>query len=206
MPADILPDIFDPFVQADESLDREKGGIGLGLAIVKGMVELHQGSITVSSEGVNQGSEFTVRLPLATCKTKKNSVSREIMEEKECRPIKILIIEDNPDLLEIICDLLDVLGHETAAAVDGSAGIKKAREFKPDVILCDIGLPGISGYEVAEQISHDRELSDIFLIALSGYAQPHDIERALNSGFQKHLAKPVQLEVLKKTLAEAADR
>lgn len=206
MPADILPVIFDPFVQADDSLAREKGGIGLGLAIVKGMVDLHGGSITVSSEGMNRGSEFTVRLPLAACIPKEKNETHEITEEKQCPPMKILIIEDNPDLLAIICDLLEVLGHKTVAAGDGTTGIKKAREFKPDVILCDIGLPGITGYEVAERISHDSELSDIFLIALSGYAQPRDIERARNAGFRRHLAKPVQLEVLKKALAEAVDR
>jgi PAS domain S-box-containing protein len=206
MAADILPDIFDPFVQADESLAREKGGIGLGLAIVKGMIELHEGSITVSSEGMDMGSEFTVRLPLSTCIPEEKFELQEITEEKKCLPLKILIIEDNPDLLDIVCELLDVLGHETAAAGDGTAGIEKAREFKPDVILCDIGLPGISGYEVAERISNDRELSDIFLIALSGYAQPRDIERARNSGFKRHLSKPVRLDVLKKALAEAANR
>lgn len=205
IPADILPDIFDPFVQADESLAREKGGIGLGLAIVKGMVELHEGSITVSSEGLDQGSEFTVRLPLASCIPEKKGTSRDTAEEIKCRPMKILIIEDNPDLQEIICELLGVQGHETAAAGDGTSGIKKAREFRPDVILCDIGLPGISGYDVAEQVSHDSELSDIFLIALSGYAQPHDIERSRDAGFQRHLAKPVQLGVLNKALTEAAD-
>jgi CheY-like chemotaxis protein len=205
IPADILPDIFEPFVQADESLAREKGGIGLGLAIVKGMVELHEGSISVSSEGLNQGSEFTIRLPLSENITAATNYFQETGKEPPCSRLKILLIEDNPDLLEIMCDLLGALGHDTEAAVDGMSGIAKAREIKPDVILCDIGLPGISGYEVAEQISHDSELKDIALIALSGYAQYHDIERSKVAGFRRHLAKPVQLEVLKKALSDAVN-
>lgn len=204
MPAELLPDIFDPFVQADESLAREKGGIGLGLAIVKGVVEMHEGSVTVSSKGPNKGSVFTIRLPLAEKRADEKCSVTEIKEIK-CGPLKILIIEDNPDLLEILCDLLSALGHDIEAAGDGTEGIMKARESKPDVILCDIGLPGISGYEVAEQVSSDQELKDTFLIALSGYAQQHDVERSKVAGFRRHLAKPVQLDVLKRALAEAVN-
>jgi CheY-like chemotaxis protein len=118
--------------------------------------------------------------------------------------MRILIIEDNPDLLEILCDLLEALGHDAISAEDGSVGIRKAKEMKPDVILCDIGLPGINGYEVAEQIRSDEELKNTFMIALSGYAQQRDIERAKEAGFRRHLAKPVQLDILKLALGEAA--
>jgi CheY-like chemotaxis protein len=200
---EILPEIFDPFIQADTSLNRENGGIGLGLAIVKGITELHGGSIDAASDGPGKGSKFSIRLPLSeniiSCE---NQISK--IKNRTGDSLRILIIEDNPDLLEILCDLLEALGHDAISAEDGPVGIKKAKEMKPDVILCDIGLPGISGYEVAEKIRGDEELKDTFMIALSGYAQQRDIERSKEAGFRRHLAKPVQLDVLKMALGEAA--
>lgn len=200
IPDEILPNIFTPFVQVDNSLDRSNGGLGIGLAIVKGMVELHGGNVTVYSEGLGYGTQFTIRLPIISIdeehKSKVNRASAHLL--------KILVIDDIPDIVEILCSLLGYLGHETIAALSGPEGIDKAREFRPEVVICDIGLPGINGYEVAKSFRSDKELKDTFLIALSGYAQPNDLERAREAGFNIHLAKPVDLNNLEQTLAEVS--
>lgn len=122
------------------------------------------------------------------------------------RILKAVIIEDNPDLQEILIQLLGMLGHEAVGAGDGGNGIARARELRPDVILCDIGLPDMSGYEVARIIRTDPDLKTVFLVALSGYAQPEDLEKSREAGFDRHLAKPVDLETLKSVLVESSGR
>ncbi len=198
---ELLEDLFQPFTQADTSLEHSSGGLGLGLAIVKGMVELHGGNVMASSEGLGKGAEFTIRLPL-NIDDKTNQV-KELQKDKKisCKR-RILVIDDIPDVAEILCSLLLYLGHEVTTAANGVKGISKAKEFKPDVILCDIGLPGMNGYEVARNIRRDYKMKDIILIALSGYAQPEDLERSKEAGFNCHLAKPVDLDKLEQILAE----
>jgi PAS domain S-box-containing protein len=199
----LVPNLFQAFVQADNSLDRSKGGLGLGLAIAKGMVELHGGSVAYYSEGLGHGTQFTIRLPLPAA-----SIKEKAQEEKGSKPSsrsqRILIIEDNPDIMEILSCLLSHLGHDVAAASNGPEGIAKAKEFRPEALICDIGLPGMSGYEVAEYFRQEPELKEVYLIALSGYAQPKDLEQSKAAGFNRHLAKPVDLETLKKALAEVS--
>jgi len=197
--AEMLPNLFLPFMQADNSLERSRGGLGLGLCLVKGMVELHGGSVSAKSEGLGKGAEFTIRLPLPD---KKRIIDNIDQKPEEGPSLRILMIEDNANLNKIMCDLLRLLGHETQSAFDGAGGLAKAKEFKPDVILCDIGLPGINGYEVAQHIRQDNDLKDAFLIALSGYAEAEDIEKSKMAGFDKHLAKPVELETLELILSE----
>ncbi len=204
IPKDLLSDIFDPFVQSDDCLDRSNGGIGLGLAIVKGIVELHDGTVSVESEGFSKGSTFTIRLPLSCEIDDYVEPCDNISKEEINSSLKILVIEDNPDLSEIICELLEFLNHKTICAFSGETGVEIARELHPDVILCDIGLPGISGYEVAKRVCCYQDLKDVYMIAISGYAQQEDIEKSGKAGFRCHLAKPVQLDLLKKSLAEAA--
>ncbi len=198
---ELLEDLFQPFTQADTSLEHSSGGLGLGLAIVKGMVELHGGNVMASSEGLGKGAEFTIRLPL-NIDDETNQV-KELQKDKKisCKR-RILVIDDIPDVAEILCSLLLYLGHEVTTAANGVKGISKAKEFKPDVILCDIGLPGMNGYEVARNIRRDYKMKDIILIALSGYAQPEDLERSKEAGFNCHLAKPVDLDKLEQILAE----
>ena len=204
IPKELLSDIFDPFVQADESLAQANGGLGLGLAVVRGMVELHDGIVTVESDGLFKGSTFTIHLPLS-CEIDDYINPCDIVSKEDIKkPLRILVIEDNPDLSEIICELLEVMDHEVICAFNGETGIVKAKEFHPDVILCDIGLPGISGYEVAERVGCDQDLKNIYMIALSGYAQQQDIEKSSQAGFRCHIAKPVQFDMLKRSLAEAA--
>lgn len=197
--AEMLPNLFLPFMQADNSLERSRGGLGLGLCVVKGIVELHGGTIAAKSEGLGKGAEFTIRLPLPAKKAIINDMSQKL---EGVLPLRILMIEDNVNLNKIMCDLLRILGHELQAAFDGVDGLAKAKEFKPDLILCDIGLPGINGYEVAKYIRQNNELKDTFLIALSGYAEAEDIEKSKMAGFDKHLAKPVELETLELILSE----
>jgi PAS domain S-box-containing protein len=200
---EILPNLFEPFMQVDSTLDRSNGGLGLGLAIVKGMVELHKGSVSVHSEGLGKGTRLQIRLPLTAVETGK----KEQGSKTGClsaNPFRILIIDDIPDIAEILSSLLSYLGHEVATAFSGPEGIAKAKEFQPKVVICDIGLPGMNGYEVAKSFRSDQELKDTFLIALSGYAQPEDLERSREAGFKKHLAKPVNLETLEQVLAEVS--
>jgi len=194
-----LPQVFEPFVQADTSLDRNEGGLGLGLAIAKGMVELHNGHITVHSEGIGKGTQFTIRLPLMV--TVEEKESEKVAHVPCSRSLRVLVIDDIPDIAEILCALLGQMGHEAVAAYSGSEGIEKAKIFKPQVLLCDIGLPAMSGYEVAEHFRSDPELKNIVLIALSGYAQPDDIMKSKAAGFDHHLAKPVDTIVLEELLS-----
>ncbi len=193
--------LFEPFMQVDKTLDRSNGGLGLGLVIVKGMVELHGGRVEAFSEGIGKGAKFTICLPLP----KEDNRMQERLRQSdiyENKSLKILIIDDIEDLAKVMCELIRLLGHEAASAYNGTGGIAKAKELRPDVIICDIGLPGISGYEVAKMIRKDIELKDTLLIALSGYAQPEDKERAKQAGFDRHLGKPVSLETLQMVLNE----
>jgi PAS domain S-box-containing protein len=200
---DVLPDLFLPFIQVDSSLDRSSGGLGLGLAIVKGMAELHGGSAAAASEGLGKGAQFIIRLPLPAI-SKNNLVKQPQPDGKLSRTLRILVIDDIPDVAEIICSLLRLLGHEAISANSGSEGIVKAKAFNPEILFCDIGMPGMNGYEVAESFHRYKELKDIFLVALTGYAQPDDLEQARAAGFDLHLAKPVDITILEQTLAEVS--
>lgn len=198
-----LPRLFDPFEQADSSLAHSYGGLGLGLSIVKGIVELHNGSINAFSDGIGTGSLFVINLPVQKDKAETIAEKQNGTEKSEFHALKILIIEDIPDLAEILTELLSHLGHDVVFALDGPEGIRRAKHYLPDVLISDIGLPGMSGYEIAEEFQKDDQLKNTYLIALSGYAQPEDFERSRKAGFQQHLAKPVNLESLKMALGEA---
>jgi signal transduction histidine kinase len=197
--ADLLPHVFDPFVQGYGGLARTKGGLGLGLALVKGLVELHGGSVHARSDGVDRGAEFILRLPLTRA-----PVARAVtpVPHSAERPASVLVIEDNVDSARSIADVLSLEGHDVHVATDARSGIAKARELKPDVILCDIGLPDMDGYEIARVIRAEDWLRSTRLIALSGYAQPEDRQRAAEAGFDQHIAKPAAMEVLLATIAQ----
>lgn len=164
---------------------------------------MHNGTVNVFSDGIGTGSRVVIHLPVPKDNVETVAEKQNGTEEKELHTLKILIIEDIPDLAEILSELLCHLGHEVFVALDGPEGIRKAKHHLPDVLISDIGLPGMSGYEIAEEFQKDDQLKSTYLIALSGYAQPEDFERSRKAGFQKHLAKPVNLESLKGALEEA---
>jgi CheY-like chemotaxis protein len=193
----VLAWVFEPFRQVDESLDRSRGGLGLGLALVKGIVELHGGDVTGASAGRGQGSEFTIRLPLDQNQTSFTAGERVKTPEPVRR--RILVIEDNIAAAYSMGMVLDELGHTVEMAYDGAAGIIAAQRFRPDVVLCDIGLPGLDGYSVARAIRQKPTLGKCLLIAISGYAR--DEARVREAGFDAHLLKPVDFEKLEAQLS-----
>jgi len=200
--ADTLGRLFVPFVQSDRSLDRSPGGLGLGLALVRALAELHGGSVTARSEGPQRGACFTIRLPL--------DVAPDAALEPEAKPgvqggtRKVLVIEDNRDGAEALSMALKLLGHDVTVAFDGTEGLAKAHEVKPDVIVCDVGLPGIvDGYRVARSLRDDADLASAYRVALTGYAQPEDQAKAQEAGFDVHLAKPADMNVLERLVAKA---
>jgi PAS domain S-box-containing protein len=192
---DILPRLFEPFTQADSTLDRSRGGLGLGLALVKGLVEEHGGAVTASSAGPGQGAAFAIRLPLHRGRAPaRNEGARS--------PRRVLIIEDNADAAECLREALRLDGHTVAVAGSGVEGIAMARSFRPDAVLCDIGLPGMDGYEVARRVRADTELTGIMLIAVTGYARAEDHVRAREAGFDHHLAKPASVAAIRDLIRE----
>ncbi|HSD21463.1 MAG TPA: ATP-binding protein [Anaeromyxobacter sp.] len=195
---EILPHVFEAFTQADNSLDRSKGGLGLGLALVKGMVEMHGGSVSAASQGPGMGATFTITLPLETAIQPEQSPRRS---RSGARPCRVLIIEDNVDAADSLRDVLELGAHVVTVAYSGPEGLAKARAFRPDVVMCDIGLPEMDGYAVARAMRADAELGRLTLIALTGYAQPEDVAEARAAGFDVHLAKPPSIEMLEQVLA-----
>jgi signal transduction histidine kinase/ActR/RegA family two-component response regulator len=200
--ADILPHLFEPFTQADRTLDRSKGGLGLGLALVKGLVEMHDGRVAARSEGPGKGAEFEVVLPTASGV----AAVYPPIAPAPTQPRRVLVIEDNRDAADSLCEVLDLLNHSAMVAYSGDEGLEKARAHKPDVVLCDIGLPGMDGHQVARAIRADATLSATTLVALTGYAAPEDLARSKESGFDYHLAKPPSIEAIEQVLAEAKRR
>ncbi|MHB8873506.1 MAG: hybrid sensor histidine kinase/response regulator, partial [Myxococcaceae bacterium] len=198
-----LGKLFEPFAQADRSLDRSRGGLGLGLALVKGMVELHGGEVSAHSDGPGRGARFTVKLPLA----ERGAVAQPFLQPPDAarRKRRVLVIEDNIDAAHSLSEALELSGHHVAVAYDGGAGLAKAIGFRPEIVICDIGLPGgMDGYAVARALRRDSVTASAYLVALTGYAQPDDQRRALNAGFDAHLAKPPDLAALDRLLEHAS--
>jgi two-component system CheB/CheR fusion protein len=192
-----LSALFVPFMQACQPLDRRGGGLGLGLSLVKMLVELHGGTVAASSEGPNMGTEVMLRLPLAPAP----APAKRVMLQVAASPRRVLVIEDNADAAEGLCSALEIAGHVVRVAHDGSSGIAMARAFRPNVIVCDIGLPGMNGYDVARALCADATVTPAVLVALSGYALPQDRERSESAGFAYHLGKPPNLRELQEVIA-----
>jgi len=196
---EVLRGLFQPFMQADMTLDRSRGGLGLGLALVKGLVEMHGGEVYAHSHGRGRGSEFLLELPLHSGAAA--SADPPVPPAAPCRR-RVLVIEDNADAADSLRALLEFLRHTVEVAYSGQEGLDRARAFKPDVVLCDIGLPGMDGFEVASAFRADPSLASVALIALSGYALPDDLERAANAGFSRHMAKPASPDAIQRLLEE----
>jgi two-component system CheB/CheR fusion protein len=193
--AELMPCIFEPFQQGVSTIDRANGGLGLGLALVKGLVELHQGEVVGKSDGDGKGSEFVVQLPLRAPPSSPVREARPPLSgaQRKCR---VLVVEDNVDAAESLREVLELGGHVVDLAFSGGEGIEKAKLLRPDVVLCDIGLPNVNGYDVARKLRADPALDATLLVALTGYAGPSDRERAAEAGFDEHLAKPPNLKKL----------
>jgi PAS domain S-box-containing protein len=195
---EMLPRVFETFTQADRSLDRSRGGLGLGLALVKGLVELHGGDVRATSRGPGWGAELSVRLPIAAAP----AVAREVANPASAPlgPSRILIVEDNLDAAESLRDLLELCDCTVEAVYTGPTGLEAARQFRPEVVLCDLGLPGMDGYQVAAALRRDPDMAGARLIAISGYGQEEDQRRAREAGFELHLIKPVDFAELRRVL------
>jgi two-component system, sensor histidine kinase len=191
--ADLLPNIFEVFVQGADSLDRAQGGLGIGLALVRQLATLHGGTIAADSAGMAQGSIFTVRLPRIPHADPAAPVAEPAAHPQHCR---VLIVEDNEDGREMMSIMLSAYDYQVLQAADGLEGLRVATSDKPDVALVDIGLPGLDGFEVARRLRADPATSAIKLIALTGYGQEKDRYRAMQAGFDLYLIKPVGTDQL----------
>jgi CheY-like chemotaxis protein len=193
--AELLPTLFEPFVQGKQPLDRTAGGLGLGLALVQRLAVGHGGTLRVRSDGPGKGSTFTIRLPKAPVP---ESAAATPPSSPTPAGVRILIIEDQQDVRDSLRILLELDNHEVETAANGREGVAKFDAFSPSVVLVDIGIPEMNGYEVAQAIRSRKNGTRVSLIAVTGYGQPDDRRRAIAAGFDEHLTKPVGYEELRK--------
>lgn len=201
---DIQPFIFDLFKQGFRTLDRSQGGLGIGLSLVRTIVEMHGGTVSVSSAGTGFGSEFSVVLP-----TSPNLPQRDFKPPSKtvtARPCRILLIEDNVDANQTLNKLLVLEGHTIVSAFDGTTGLAMAKEKNYDVIICDIGLPGMDGFEIVKQLRRDALKPLPCIIGLTGYSQLEYRARAIEAGFDHYLVKPVAIDILANLIASHLPR
>jgi CheY-like chemotaxis protein len=206
-PPDLLPRLFDPFVQGARRPNRSEGGLGLGLTIVRSLVELHGGRVSARSRAPERGAEMEVRIPAAAPPARAEEAERAAAARPAgwTNPLRrVLIVDDNVDAAETLAALLRSEGYGVAVAVDGPSALLQAGAFRPDIALLDIGLPGMDGYELARRLRAASGSAGIRLVALTGYGQAADRARALSAGFLEHLIKPIQPEALLSTLERCA--
>jgi len=197
----MLPRIFEVFTQVDRSLERSEGGLGIGLTLVERLVEMHGGTVEARSEGPGKGSEFVVRLPLAALYGKEPAP----LTVPEAPPAparrRVLVVDDNRDSADSLCELLQLRGNDAHTAHDGIEAVDAVIALQPDVVVLDIGLPRLNGYEVAQRIRQMEGGADIMLIAVTGWGQDEDRRRSKESGFDHHLTKPIEFSALLALLA-----
>ncbi|MDF3013715.1 MAG: two-component hybrid sensor and regulator, partial [Cellvibrio sp.] len=190
----LLEQLFEPFVQGDQGLARSKGGLGLGLALIKGFANLHGGKVEARSAGPGSGSEFIFQIPLSA------SLVSKLQADPIARnagPLKVVLIDDNRDMVETLAMLLSLDGHEIKCAYDGESGLDLIKSEQPDLVFCDIGLPGgLDGYAIARGVREDTAINKTFMVALSGYGQEKDKKLAFECGFDDHLLKPIDFKGL----------
>ncbi|WP_088258430.1 response regulator [Fimbriiglobus ruber] len=205
MDADTLRYVFEPFAQADRSLDRSRGGLGLGLALVKGLVDLHGGTVRAASEGLDRGTTIIVRLPLA--EQPEPPPQPVLLTPAPRRACRVLVVEDGQDAAASLQMLLEIHGHEVRVAHTGPTGLEIAKTFRPELVLCDIGLPGtMDGFAVARAMRAAPATAAAFLVAITGYGQPEDQIKAREAGFDQHMTKPVEWPALTAVLAAVTQR
>ena len=196
IPPENQSEIFKMFAQLRPAIERSEGGLGIGLALARGLVELHGGSIAVKSQGVGHGSEFTVRIPIAQAAAAANTNAGKVVSAGDSARCEVIVADDNADALQSLAMLLELDGHTVRTASDGIAALSLAQQKIPDVMLLDIGMPGLNGYEVASRV-RDLDRGDaVMLVALTGWGQPADRNRAREAGFDHHLTKPIDYEEL----------
>jgi two-component system CheB/CheR fusion protein len=202
IPPELLPHVFDLFVQGDRSLERTQGGLGIGLTVVRRLVQLHGGTVTAYSAGVGLGSEFIIRLPLQ---------SGASVHEWPQRPAagtpaavrRVLVVDDNVDAAESLTMLLRLSGHDVRIAHNGPQALQAAGVFRPEAVILDIGLPGMNGYEVARQLREQPGMDQAVIVAVTGYGQEDDRLRSREAGFDHHLTKPVSPDRLQEVITGA---
>jgi CheY-like chemotaxis protein len=193
--AENLSRVFEMFTQVDTSLERSRDGLGIGLTLVKALVEMHGGSVQVHSEGLGRGSEFVVHLPVAD-ETHRPVAEAAVKAPGAAAGRRILIVDDSEDGAESLAMLLRFAGHETHKAHDGFEAIKAAERLRPDVVLLDIGLPGLNGFEACRRIRSEPWGKDLVMVALTGWGQEEDRQQSREAGFNAHMVKPVDHDVL----------
>jgi CheY-like chemotaxis protein len=201
IPRDMLPHVFDMFTAVNRNLQRSQGGLGIGLSIVKKLVEMHGGLVEATSDGDGMGSQFVVRLPVVL-----SVVQPQADDDEPIRPTsrcRILVVDDNHDAANSLAKILGLKGNESLAAHDGHEAIQQAAIFRPDVILLDIGMPGLNGYETAKQIRAQPWGKNLLLVALTGWGQDEDRRRSQDAGFDAHIVKPINAATLEKLLASS---
>jgi CheY-like chemotaxis protein/two-component sensor histidine kinase len=202
IPSSMLPQVFEMFTQVDRSLEKSQSGLGIGLSLVKKIVEMHGGTVEARSAGHGQGSELIVHLPAlpsAAAETPSPADTREEGGAPARR--RILLADDNADAASSLAMLLEIMGNEVRTAEDGQEAVETAEQFRPDVILLDIGMPKLNGYDACRRIREQPWGRDVFLVALTGWGQDEDKRRSQEAGFDHHLVKPVEPALLAKLLA-----
>jgi CheY-like chemotaxis protein len=198
---DRLAEVFDLFTQVDRSLGRAQGGLGIGLTLVRRLVEMHEGRVEAHSDGPGQGAEFVVTLPRHGGHAP--DVAMPAATPSLLAPRRVLVVDDNVDAGESLELLLRMLGADSRVVHDGESALAMLSSFRPEMVLLDLGMPGMDGYEVARRIREQPGGGAILVIALTGWGQPEDRRRTQEAGFDSHLVKPVSLGVLQSLLAES---
>jgi len=200
--AETLPHIFELFVQGERRLNRSQGGLGIGLTLVRQLVEMHGGTISASSEGLGKGSEFTVRLPAPP--NNPQELQRQLTDEAQSAAPptsrRILVVDDNVDAADSLATLLRLKGHVVRVARDGPTALTTARAERPEVVILDLGMPGMDGFEVARQLRAMTETKNSVLVAITGWSREEDRQRCYEAGFDGHLPKPVDLSAVQQFL------
>jgi two-component system CheB/CheR fusion protein len=201
IPAAMLPKVFDMFAQGERAADRSQGGLGIGLTLVRRLVEMHGGTVEAASEGEGKGSEFTVRLPVAEPAPGPQPPAAPPASAAPPAPRRILVVDDHRTAADILAMLLRWAGHDVQVAYDGRSALETAAAFAPEVVVLDLGMPGMEGCEVARRLRQMPGLHGVVLVAQTGWGQPKDRRRSAEAGFDAHLLKPLSLEELEGVLA-----
>jgi CheY-like chemotaxis protein len=207
MSAELLPRVFEVFVQGARTLDRAQGGLGLGLAIARSLVALHGGSLAAESAGTGRGSTFTLRLPRIElpATAPDAAATAPAIPASPANTARVLVVDDNRDAADVLADALNAAGYEARTAYDAPAALEVARSFRPTVAMLDLGLPVMDGYELARHLRAHADTAGVRLVAVTGYGQPADRELSRQAGFEEHLVKPLDFTTIVSILRPMVD-